>query len=87
MIHDRVCETNVFRRYTSLLCVAATPSFRDILSLLIFYKVCQTPRGFLRETNSFFAPARNEHAFLFTSFSSASSDIKLRIAVMDAQAC
>lgn len=41
MIHDRVRETNVFRRYTSLLYVAATASryFRDIFSLLVFYEV------------------------------------------------
>jgi len=54
-IYDsRSCETNVFQRYTSLLYVTGTSSFRDIFSLFIFYKIYQV-RGkhFLRETNFF----------------------------------
>lgn len=91
MIHDRVCETNVFQRYTSLLCVAATASFRDIFSLLVFYEVYRThDKRSLRETNFFLSRSRvKRHAWFF--FFSLSEPLipqipwyKVCIAVMDA---
>lgn len=54
MIHDRVWETNVFQRYTSLLCVAGTPSFHDIFSLLMFYEVYKTHDKRLFKREQFF---------------------------------